>query len=328
MKITLRDGKSFKCDENQTIYEAAKCNNITLEHSCLNARCRSCVVQVIEGKVKDRVEDFVISSEEKSKNITLSCNAIPISDIVLDVQDLVNIPFYEKKIIPAKIDLLSKINNEIIEIRLRLPPSSNFNYTSGQYVNIFKGKIKRSYSVANSFDGSGKLQFFIKKYEGGLMSDYWFNNAKINDLLRIEGPLGTFFLRESTKENIIFLGTGTGIAPIKAILENLKTNNDKIVKKNFWIFNGARYSDDFFWKPDNIGLENIKYIPVTSRERNNNVDEYGYVQDAVLRKGINLAKSQVYACGSSEMIFAAREKLTSNGLEADHFFADAFIQSN
>ena len=328
MKITLKDGKSFKCDENQTIYEAAKSNNITLEHSCLTARCRSCVVQVIEGKVKDRVEECVISSEEKSKNITLSCNAIPMSDIVLDVQDLGNIPFYEKKILPAKIDHISKINNEIIEIRLRLPPSSDFKYTSGQYVNIINGKIKRSYSIANYFDGSGKLQFFIKKYEGGLMSDYFFHRAQVNDLLRIEGPLGTFFFRESTKENIIFLGTGTGIAPIKAILESLNKNNDKIVNKYLWIFNGARYNGDFIWKPDNIGLENIKYISVTSRESNNNDHENGYVQDAVLKKGINLSKSQVYACGSNEMIFAAREKLTSNGLEAHHFFADAFIQSN
>lgn len=328
MKITLKDGKSFKCDENQTIYEAAKSNNITLEHSCLNARCRSCVVQVIEGQVKDRVEDCVISSEEKSKNITLSCNAVPLSDIVLDVQDLGNIPFYEKKILPAKIDHISKINNEIIEIRLRLPPSSDFKYTSGQYVNIINGKIKRSYSVANYFDGSGKLQFFIKKYEGGLMSDYFFHKAEVNDLLRIEGPLGTFFFRESTKENIIFLGTGTGIAPIKAILESLNKNTDKIINKYLWIFNGARYNDDFIWKPDNIGLENIKYISVTSREPNNNVHVNGYVQDTVLKKGINLSKSQVYACGSNEMIVAAREKLTSNGLEAHHFFADAFIQSN
>ena len=114
-----------------------------------------------------------------------------------------------------------------------------------------------------------EIAIFHKKYEGGLVRNYFFYKAQVNYLLRVEGPLGTFLFRESTREDIIFPGTGTSIAPMRAILESLNKNNDIIVNKYLWIFNGARHNDDFIWKPDNNGLEDIKYISVRPRELNN-----------------------------------------------------------
>ena len=208
-QITLKNGKSFTCDSNTTIFEAAKSNGIILEHSCLSARCRSCAVQLKSGIKIDKLDDLVLSADERSNNWALSCNSIPTSDLVLDVEDLGDIQIFEKKIIPAKIQAINKLNDNVIELSLRLPPNSNFAFNSGQYVNITKGDIKRSYSIANSNEQNSLLTFFIKKYQNGLMSKYWFEAAKINDLLRIEGPLGSFFYRESQQENIIFLATVT-----------------------------------------------------------------------------------------------------------------------
>jgi CDP-4-dehydro-6-deoxyglucose reductase len=195
--ITLKNGKIFLCDSNTTIFEAAKNNGIILEHSCLTARCRSCVVQIEEGTTHDKLDDLVLSAEEKSNKWALSCNSIPTSDVVLDIEDLGGIKVFEKKIVPAKIQSIEKLTDNVIQVILRLPPNSNFEYNSGQYVNITKGQIKRSYSIANAYQEKGSITFLIKKYENGQMSNYWFDEAKENDLLRIEGPIGSFFIRKS-----------------------------------------------------------------------------------------------------------------------------------
>jgi CDP-4-dehydro-6-deoxyglucose reductase len=213
-------------------------------------------------------------------------------------------------------------------VQLRLPPTAYFKYNSGQYVNLIKGAIKRSYSVANAFQEKGSLEFFIKKYENGLMSKYWFEEAKENDLLRLEGPLGSFFLRESNKKNIILLATGTGIAPIKAILEKVSENEAKFADKTFWLFFGARFQQDIFWEPINFKSLNLQYTKVLSREKLNFIGFKGYVQEAVMNANIDLADAQVYACGSNDMIQSAKEVLTKNNVAENDFFSDAFICTN
>jgi CDP-4-dehydro-6-deoxyglucose reductase len=221
------------------------------------------------------------------------------------------------------------LTDEVIKLVLRIPPNSNFNFNSGQYVNIFKASVKRSYSIANNFNNGNQLHFFIKYYDKGLMSEYFFNKAKLNDLLRIEGPIGTFFLRNTPIKNIIFLSTGTGIAPVKAILESLISSETKYLNKKFWIIHGARYKKDLFWNPSikNTNLD-IEYVPVLSRENENWKGAKGYVQHIVLNKQIDLSDSQVYACGSNEMIESAKNLLCCSGLEEINFFSDAFIQTN
>jgi CDP-4-dehydro-6-deoxyglucose reductase len=327
--INLKNGKSFNCDSDTTVFEAAKKNGIILEHSCLTARCRSCAVQVESGNSIDKFDDLVLSSEEKSSNWILTCNTMPTSDLVLDIEDLRDIKVFEKKIIPAKIQSINKLNNSVIEVSLRLPPNSNFGYNSGQYVNITKGTIKRSYSVANAYKESGVLTFLIKKYENGLMSNYWFDEAKENDLLRIEGPIGSFFLRETQAENIIFLATGTGVAPIKAILESIVESPKKLSNKKIWIFTGARNQNDIFWQPNELNeIPNLKYIPVLSRASEDWEGEKGYVQDVLIKQNILLENAQVYACGSNTMIESAKKLLIEKGLNKTNFFSDAFVATN
>ena len=327
-QITLKNNKVFSCDENTTIFEAAKSNGIALEHSCLTARCRSCVVQIIKGKTLNKEEELVLSEEERSNNFVLSCNAKPISNLSLDIEDLGEVILYEKKIVPAKIQKIETLTPDVIKVLLRLPPTANFKYNAGQYVNLIKGDLKRSYSVANACQEKASLAFYIKKYEKGLMSNYWFHEAKENDLLRMEGPLGSFFLRETHKKNIVFLATGTGVAPIKAILENIKANEAAFADKSFWLFFGARYQQDVFWEPADLAVNNLKYIKVLSREPTNFEGFKGYVQEAVIYNNIHLADAQVYACGSNEMIQSAKKILTSKALPENYFFSDAFICTN
>jgi CDP-4-dehydro-6-deoxyglucose reductase, E3 len=324
--IKLKNGKVFTCEEGWTIFEAARNNNIILEHSCLDARCRSCVVKVTSGKTINKEEELVLTQDEKSENFVLSCNAKPLSNLELDIEDLGDKCIYQKKIVPSKISNIEKLTTNILKLTLRIPPNTNFKFNSGQYVNIMKGTIIRSYSVANGSNHKNVLEFFIKKYPDGLMSKYLFEDAKINDLLRIEGPIGTFFLRDSNYNDIIFLATGTGIAPIRSILQELEESSEECRNKTFWVFNGARHKEDLIWEPRFKNL-NCIYIPVLSRQDNNWSGETGYVQNIVLNQGINLENSQVYACGSNDMIISARKTLINNNLNENNFFSDAFVQS-
>jgi CDP-4-dehydro-6-deoxyglucose reductase len=328
-KITLKNKKSFICDSNTTIFEAAKNNGIILEHSCLTARCRSCAVKIESGRTKDKLDDLILSKEEKLNNWILTCNSIPTSDVYLDIEDLGDVKIFEKKIIPSKIQSIIQMNETVLEVKLRLPPNAKFNYNSGQYVNIIKGDLKRSYSIANNFRENAVLTFYIKKYEEGSMSKYWFNEAKENDLLRIEGPLGSFFLRETEMENIVFIATGTGIAPIKAILESMIESAIQFQNKYIWLFVGARYEKDLFWNINEINLlSNMKFIPVLSRSSEDWNGERGYVQDIVIKQNIPLSNTQVYACGSNMMIESAKATLVEMGLDKKHFFSDAFVATN
>jgi CDP-4-dehydro-6-deoxyglucose reductase len=199
---------------------------------------------------------------------------------------------------------------------------------SGQYVNLIKGNLSRSYSIANKSGENSKLHFYIKKYENGLMSEYWFNQAKQNDLLRLEGPLGSFFLRKSPKKNIVFLATGTGIAPIKSILEQIENSTEDYSDKNFLLLVGARKQQDLFWTPEVKSNIQFKYIPVLSRADENWTGEKGYIQDILLKQNIDLKNAQVYACGSNQMIESVKKELTKNSLPENQFYSDAFICTN
>lgn len=326
-EIILANSKKFYCDENTTIFEAAKKEQILLEHSCLSARCRSCLVKIISGHTVNNEDELVLSVEEKQENYVLSCNAKPKSNLVLDITDLGDETFIQKMIVPAKVNSIVNLTNDILKVVLRLPPSTIFKFNPGQYVNIIKGDIIRSYSIS-SYSSNNYLEFFIKKYDNGLMSNYWFNHVKVDDLLRLEGPLGTFFLRKPIFSNVVFLATGTGVAPVKAILESINQSNFNFKETKIWVITGARYETDIFWIPKTINKLNITFIPVLSKPGNNWNGECGYVQNVVLKLGIDLSDSQVYACGSLNMIESAKKLLIQNSLNEKQFFSDAFVETN
>lgn len=328
MKVTLLNEKFYDCDESLTLFEGARLSGLCIEHSCLVARCRSCIAQILEGETIQIQNDLVLTDEERKNGYILTCNTKPLSDVKLNISDLGEFNLFEKKILPAKIQSIDNLKEDVVKVILRLPPTNQFKYNTGQYINISKGITKRSYSIASSYKENITLEFFIKKYENGLMSKYWFEEAKENDLLRIEGPLGSFFLRETFKKNIIFLATGTGIAPVKAILEQIQATPEKYAEKVYWLFFGARYAEDIFWEPQSIELQNLHFIKALSREKTNFEGVKGYVQDAMIQENINFEDAQVYACGSNDMIQSAKKVCMEHGLPEKEFFSDAFICTN
>lgn len=323
--IYLKNDTHFLCAPEDTILIGAHKKNITIDYSCKTGRCQSCKAKVVKGTSLAIVDEIGLNEQERSKGYILTCVRTPTSDLTLDIEDLSSYSLEKVKTIPSKIDFISKISSNVIELHLRIPPNASFNYLSGQYINIIKGDYKRSYSIANT-NSAPNLVFFIKNYGEGRFSNYLFNEAKINDLLRIEGPIGTFFYRNTNKKNIVFLATGTGIAPVKAMLEQMDENNADLMDKNIYLFFGGRTEEDLFWKPN---FKNIKvnFIPVLSRSNADWKGKKGYVQDSVLAQKIDLPDSVLYACGSENMIKDSRELVTAKGLSDDVFYSDAFISS-
>jgi CDP-4-dehydro-6-deoxyglucose reductase, E3 len=322
-KIYLSNGVEFDCSGDQTILDSAIQNNVVIEHSCKNGRCGVCLAPVLQGDTKTIRDESFVDVDGVNGSTILTCCSVAVSDVYLDIEDIGALASLPIQTLPCRIDAIEYLNNEVLGLLLRLPPNAIFKFLPGQYIDLIHAGNRRSYSIAGAPRSDGKLEFQIKKVENGVMSDYLFSQAADNDLLRLEGPLGTFSYRDDASENIVLLATGTGIAPIRAILEEFKAIG---LEKNIYVVWGGRVKSDFYFDTNTIGIKH-SFMPVLSRERLDGAF-FGYVQDAVVNLGIDLRKTTVYACGSGMMIRDAKALLVGHGLAPNRFYSDAFVSSN
>ncbi|MBF4438157.1 CDP-6-deoxy-delta-3,4-glucoseen reductase, partial [Vibrio anguillarum] len=147
----------------------------------------------------------------------LTCQSKAKSDVVLKANYYPELVDIKQQTISCKVASFEFVTKDIVSIRFRFSPKTIFNYLPGQYVDLSFRGVKRSYSIANAKSKSNELELHIRKVPNGEMSELLFEHLKENQLMRIEGPKGTFFVRDNIKP-LIFIATGTGIAPIKAIV--------------------------------------------------------------------------------------------------------------
>lgn len=326
--VTLSNEKSFLCEPGVTLLDSAKKNGVVLEYSCRSGRCGICIAHAHGVTEVIRHDESILSAEQVAQGYILTCCRTASSDVRLNIEDLSQFADIKSKTLPCRVDSFQRLAEDVIEVVLRLPPRDPLNYLAGQYVDIIgKNGVRRSYSLANAPRQDGKLKLQIRQVEGGVMSQYWFGELAVNDLLRLEGPQGTFALRNTEPANLIFLATGTGIAPVKAMLEQLKDESAQVQNKKIWVYWGGRYMSDIYLQLD-FGKLGVSFIPVLSRPDTSWRGREGYVQDVLATDGLDLADSVVYACGSERMIQSAREKLLVLGLPQRHFYSDAFVSSN
>lgn len=274
-----------------------------------------------------RSEDESLSAAEAAQGLILTCCRAAISDIMLDVEPLDRLSDIAIKTMPSRIVAIERVAPEIVKVVLKTPPSSSMRFLAGQYIDVIAEGVRRSYSLANAPRKDGMLELIIKRYRGGALSGYWFEHAKPGDLLRIEGPFGTFFLRDDGPTNILFLATGTGIAPVKALLEELAADPQRAARHRLDVFWGNRQADNFCWDPVELGLD-IGFHHLLSGTDSAWNGQRGYVQHAALHRGFDPGDTIVYACGSNAMIASARAEMLSLGLPQQRFFSDAFVSSN
>ena len=326
-KIQLSDSTEFPISEGQTVLAAAQQAGVHLDFSCRDGRCGVCRVKVLAGSAVELNSPESLNDQLRKDHQILTCCHGAESDLSLEAENLVQLEGIETKVLPCRIDSIEHLSTDVMKVVLRLPPNANFQYLSGQYIDIIGSAVRRSYSLASAPKADeAKIELLIRHYSGGVMSQYWFEQAKVNDLLRLEGPLGSFFLRDNDAKQLAFLATGTGIAPVIAMVEELLESGRKNMFEKIVCYFGCRNKDELFFDSKEFFKGAIEFVPVFSREAPAGAHK-GYVQQALVEEFQSVDGLSVYACGSPEMIQDARTLLAANGLQENRFYSDAFLAS-
>lgn len=328
-QVTIKPSNHQFCVEgDETVLDAALREGFTIAYGCRDGACGSCKGKVLEGRVDfGEHSDTALTDEDKQKGYALFCQAKPLSDLIIECREISAIKNIPVRTLPCRVQKLEQLAPDVMMIQLRLPASERLQFLAGQYIDILtKGGLRRSLSLANPPHDDALLELHLRNY-GGPFSQYVFGQLKEKDILRFEGPLGTFFLREESVKPIILLASGTGFAPIKAIIEHAIHNGIKRPMTLYW---GCRVRSDLYrnelaesWARDH----GIRYIPVLSdaKPEDNWTGRTGFVHLAVMQDFPDLSGHQVYACGAPVVIDAAmRDFMGKCNLPEDEFFCDSF----
>ena len=337
-QVTLKtSGKQFTVNQDETILEAALRQNINLPYGCKNGACGSCKGKVVEGQVTHgQHSESAMSCADETGGATLFCCSHPQSDLLIEAREVQGAGDIAIRKVPCRVNAISRHGSDVAILKLQLPASERFQFLAGQYLEfLLKDGQRRAYSIANAPEQEGALELHIRHLPGGLFTDFVFGAKdpalKEKDILRFEGPLGSFFLREDSKKPIIFVAAGTGFAPIKSIIEQMQA---KKIQRPISLYWGGRRPSDLYmnslcetWAQD---LPDFKYIPVISNALPEDTwdGRSGFVHEAVMTDHPNLKDFQVYACGAPVMVNAARQDFSSQcHLPEEEFFADSFTSA-
>lgn len=309
--------------------DAARAVGVVLEHSCRTGRCGTCKARVTSGETRIIGDTSGLTEADTLAGYILTCTTAVLGDVHLDIEDVSLLADFPTRTTPCRIDSIRRAATDVVCVTLRFPPNASPNYLPGQYVDVIgSGGRRRSYSVASQPSKDGKIDLHIRAVDGGAMSSYWFGAAKAGDLLRLEGPKGTFFLRDVAGLDLVFLATGTGIAPVKAMLEGLATRVAPGLPKSVTVLWGGRTEPDIYWSPQISPSLPFEFVPVLSRADAGWAGARGYVQKLLTQRMSDFSNAVVYACGSQAMIDDASTALIGAGLSPKRFFSDAFVSSS
>ena len=330
-EITLRpSGLQFQTEEGEAVLIAALRQGFVLPYGCKNGACGSCKAKILEGAVDYGVyQRKALSDLEKSQGKVLLCQAKPLGDLVIEARTIGATKGIQIKTLPCRVQKLERVADDVIVLQVKLPANVRLEFLAGQFLEfLLRDGSRRSFSMGNPPHASDFLELHLRHVAGGQFTDHVFGKMKERDILRFEGPLGTFFLREDSDKPIVFVASGTGFAPIKSILEHAFHAGIARPMTLYW---GGRRPKDLYldalakqWAAEHAQL---KYVPVISDALPE--DQWsgrsGFVHRAVMEDFPDLSPYQVYACGVPVMVDAARRDFTTLcKLPEEEFFADSF----
>lgn len=330
-RISLQPGNhQFDAEAGQTVLEAALGAGLLLPHSCRDGACGACKGKVLEGEVVHGPHsEGALPEAERAEGYALFCCAQPISDLVIEARNVSRADDIPVRKLPCRVQRLQRLADDVMLIDLKLPASEAFKFRAGQYIDILLADgARRSFSIANAPHDAGHLELHVRRIDGGRFTRHVFEAMKEKEILRFEGPLGSFWLREDSARPIVMVAGGTGFAPIKGLIEHALHIG---LQRPITLYWGARdraglYLDALArdWEGR---LPGFRYIPVLSDEKPDDAwtGRRGLVHQAVLDDFADLSTHEIYACGAPAMIDAARSSfVASRSLPEDAFFADAF----
>ncbi len=334
-QVTIQPSQhQFTVTPEQTVLDAALAAGILLPYSCRSGACSTCKAKVVSGSIQPVPSaEVVLSPEEREAGYTLLCQARATSDLVVESREIRLASDIQVRKLPSRVTSMTRPAADVAVLQLQLPATEMFKFYAGQYVElILKDGKRRSYSMANPPHSAAALELHIRHLPGGLFTDHVFGvgatQMKEREILRIEGPLGSFFLREDSDLPIVMLASGTGFAPIKAIIEHMVHQGIKRPVTLYW---GGRRPADLYmhalaqsWAAT---IPNFTYVPVISDALAEDAwtGRTGFVHKAVMEDFPDLAGHQVYACGAPIVVDSARREFVAHcKLPDDAFFADSF----
>ena len=332
--ITVQpSGRTFRATRDEPILSAAIRDGAGLPYGCKDGACGSCKCRMLVGRVIHGLHQAkALSAEEEAAGWILTCQAAPQTDVVIEARTVPGAGEFAVRKMPTRVTSINRPAPDVAILQMQLPANDRLQYHAGQYVEfILRDGARRSYSMANAphtqVDKPG-IELHLRHLPGGLFTDHVFGAMKEKDILRIEGPFGSFFLREDSDKPMILLASGTGFAPIKALLEHLQFMNSRRHAVLYW---GCRSRCDLYlhdWALNAAAtMPQLHYIPVLSEPKPEDawIGRTGFVHQAVMHDHPNLMNHQVYACGVPIMVESAkRDFVLKCGLPDDEFYADAF----
>ena len=323
-------GRAFSVEATETLLAGGIRQGIGLPYGCKDGACGSCKCKKISGTViHGNHQDKALSAAEEAAGMVLTCCATATSDLVLESRQVSLEGALPVRKMPARISSLERMSPDVIRLQLQLPASESFQYRAGQYLDVLlRDGARRSYSMANAPHTGPGLELHIRHMPGGRFTDLVFGSMKERDIVRIEGPMGSFFLREDSDKPIVLLASGTGFAPIKALIEHMQERQITRPATLFW--GGRRphdlYMDDWV-RAQCAVMPHLSYVPVVSDAlpEDNWRGRTGFVHQAVLEDIPDMSAYQVYACGAPVVVDSAQRDFSDlAGLDEAEFFADAF----
>jgi CDP-4-dehydro-6-deoxyglucose reductase len=327
-KVTLQpSGQTFEVAEGEAVLAAALRQGFLLPYGCKNGACGSCKGKILEGAVDYGVyQKKALTDEEKAQGKALFCQAKPLGDLVLEARTVGAAKDIQVKTLPCRVQKLERLAEDVMALWLKLPANERLQFLPGQYLEfLLKDGSRRSFSMANTPDAE-LVELHVRHVAGGQFTDHVFQKMKERDILRMEAPLGTFFLREDSAKPVVFVASGTGFAPIKSIIEATLAKGVNHVKRPMALYWGGRRPKDLYM--DALAKSwGIPYVPVISEAlpEDHWSGRTGFVHRAVMRDFPDLSGHQVYACGVPVMVDSARNDFTTQcKLPEDEFYADSF----
>ncbi len=330
-QVTIRNtGHRFPVQEGESILQAALNAGLVLPYGCRDGACGTCKGKLVEGRLDyGRYSEKVLSPAEREQGHALFCQAKPLGDVVIEAREVRRAGDIPVKKLPARVQRMQRAADDVMILYLKLPANERLQFLPGQYVDLLlKDGTRRSFSMGNAPHDDEFVQLHVRHVVGGSFTDHVFATMKERDILRFEGPLGTFFLREESDKPIVFVASGTGFAPIKAIIEAAL---QKGVARPMTLYWGGRRPKDLYlnelpakWAAEHPGF---RYVPVVSDALPEDrwAGRTGFVHRAVMQDLPDLSGHQVYACGVPIMVDSARRDFIAQcRLPENEFYADSF----
>lgn len=326
----INSGATFTVNEGETVLNAALRQGVMLPYSCKNGTCGSCKGRLESGDVHYPFHPpLALSREEIGEGFALLCQAEPTGDLVIRAREIEAVRDIQVRKMPARVIEKTLLAPEIMRIRIKLPKAQRLQFLAGQYLEVLLPEgIRRAFSIASSPQAEDEIELHVRHVDGGGFTGWVFEEMKVRDILRLEAPLGNFFIRNDKLERpMILMGGGTGFAPLKSMLEDLLTHKDKRPLHLFW---GAGNRNELYmheiaqqWAQEN---EHIQYSTALLNDSHaaSTGSFNGFVHEAVLQQYGDVSGFDIYMSGPPAMIDASRSAFLENGAEKRRIYFDSF----